>query len=276
MNTTEEKLAKRKRIIRNLLAIIGLLLIAVVIIIVGLYILAWYSGKDDPRRNQEPTNDPVVQILSDTEFIGNLFDSEDFPPFDYEAFEYYDKDSTRVIVLECEFNPPIYGKSEPNIRLFSHGFYIVSENSMGGYTAAKAWTNSSDMDVPRGLQENMKVEFNYYDYFSTPTNRFNIEYRSNNSDNTLNKKDIRKMININIPDFKIISNNISTQEVIIEFIDDAYLELPIKLSKTENWQLDTVYTIDRWSYHNWLDAAKEDQILAEYFPDSGILCIKLL
>ena len=84
------------------------------------------------------------------------------------------------------------------------------------------------------------------------------------------------MININIPDFKIISNNISTQEVIIEFIDDAYLELPIKLSKTENWQLDTVYTIDRWSYHNWLDAAKEDQILAEYFPDSGILCIKLL
>lgn len=264
MNTTEVKLGNRKRIIRNLLVIIGLLLIAVVIFI----------GKDDTRRNLEPTNDPVVQILSDTEFIGNLFDSEDFPPFDYEAFEYYDKDSTRVIVLECEFNPPIYGKNKPDIRLFSHEFFIVSESSMGGYTAAKAWTNSSDMDVPRGLQENMKVEFNYYDYLSTPTNCFNIEYRSNNSDNPLNKKDIRKMINIDIPDFKIISNNISTQEVIIEFIDDAFLELPIELSKTENWQLDTAYANDRWEYCNWLDATKEDQILAEYFPDSGILCIK--
>ena len=32
---------------------------------------------------------------------------------------------------------------------------------------------------------------NYYDYLSTTTNRFNIEYRSNNSDNQLNKKDIK-------------------------------------------------------------------------------------
>ena len=64
MNTTEEKLAKRKRIIRNLLAIIGLLLIAVVIIIVGLYILAWYSGKDDPRRNQDVGKSPILAHAS--------------------------------------------------------------------------------------------------------------------------------------------------------------------------------------------------------------------